>query len=303
APPVVVVGSRTPWGREERAAARRLGGTVVHLLFGPPECGFGATSEVVAEDGPRTTIGRPLGHVAAEVLDRSGSPVPVAVPGELHLGGPGLARGVGNGTPPRHPTGLVARRLHDGRIEVLGPVAATTALRGFRVDRARIEAALGRHPTVRHVTLTVEEPEPGDAQLVAHVVPEGDQAPALGELRVHLWRELPGYAWPRRLVVVGSPAGEAAPAPPSPPTPQERLLAGLWADVLGVDALPVEENYWQRFSFLDAVARAREAGVRLDDAQVGRNRTIAALAADLAAAQPGRGVRRPTSLPTHADAV
>ncbi|HEX2193079.1 MAG TPA: condensation domain-containing protein [Acidimicrobiales bacterium] len=287
-PPVVVVGSRLATGRDERIPSALLQHSVVHRLFGPPECGFAATSELLAERGPRLTIGRPLVHVTAEVLDPAGSAVPVQVPGELHLGGAGLARRAGRDDPRRHPTGLVARHLPDGRIEVLGPVAGTVLLRGLRVDRLRLEAALARHPSVRRVALTVEEAGPGDPHLVAHVVPEGDEHPTLAELRVHLWRELPGCPWPRALVLSN---GSRSPVTAGfgPPTPEEALLARLWADALSVEALPVETNYWQRFSFLDAVARAREAGLRVGARQVSRNRTIAGLAADLAS---GRDVGR-----------
>jgi hypothetical protein len=182
----------------------------------------------------------------------------------------------------------VARRLPDGRIEVLGGVAGTAALRGLRVDYGRIEAVLARHPAVRQVTVTVEEVEPGDPHLVAHVVPGGGEPPTLPGLQVHLWRELPGYPWPRRLVLADAAGGGAREADAASPTPEERLLAGLWADALGVPRVPVDENYWQRFSFLDAVARAGEAGIRLDAAQVSHHRTIAGLAAELAAERARR---------------
>ncbi|HWC11609.1 MAG TPA: AMP-binding protein, partial [Acidimicrobiales bacterium] len=289
-PPVVVAGSRTAVGPDERAAAARLQGSLVHHVYGPPECGFAAASELATEGGPRRTLGRPLAPVIAEVLDADGSHVALQVPGELYLGGPGLARGAGKGEPSRYHTGLVARRLPDGRIEAIGPARTTALLRGLRVDCSRIETALRGHPAVRRVSVTVEGADRRDPHLAARVVPAGDEPPTLAELRVHLWRALPGYPWPRALVV-GDGAGSETDGPgPGPPTPEERLLSALWADVLGVDAVPVGANYWQEFSFLQAIARAREAGLRIADRQVSRNRTIAGLAADLAAR---RGRRRP----------
>ena len=165
-----------------------------------------------------------------------------------------------------------------------GPAAAPARLRGFTVDRSRIEAVLARHPAVRHVSVTIEETEPGDAHLVAHVVPAGGEPPTLAGLRVHLWRALPGYAWPRALVLAGGGReGEAPQAGAGSSAPHAELLARAWADTLGIDEVPPDANYWQRFSFLDAVARVREAGIRLGDAQVARNRTIVGLATDVAA--------------------
>jgi hypothetical protein len=154
---------------------------------------------------------------------------------------------------------------------------------------------LARHPAVRHVSVTIEETEPGDAHLVAHVVPAGGEPPTLAGLRVHLWRALPGYAWPRALVLAGGGReGEATEAGPGPSLPQAELLARAWADELGIDEVPPDANYWQRFSFLEAVARIRDAGIRLGEGQVARNRTIIGLATDLAVgrerarARPGR---------------
>ena len=176
-----------------------------------------------------------------------------------------------------------------------GSAASGARIRGFPVDPRRVEDVLARHPAVGRVTVAVEESQPGDAHLVAHVVPVGDEPPTLDQLRVHLWRELPGYAWPGVLVLAdraaevadARPAREAAPA-------EARLLARAWADELGVEDLPPDANYWQRFSFLEAVARVRDAGVRVGDAQVARNRTITALATDVAAtARRGGGRRLP----------
>ncbi|MDQ4132536.1 MAG: hypothetical protein M3179_04860, partial [Actinomycetota bacterium] len=293
-PPVVVVGSRTPIGARERARAAALDRSVVHYLFGPPECGFAATVELAAEGGTRLTVGRPLAHVIAEVLDPSGARVPVQVAGELHLTRRGLAR---------HATGHLARRLPDGRLEVLGATEAATLLRGLRIDRRLVEAAIARHAAVRRATVTIEGAEDGDPHLVAHVIPEGAHGPSFTELRVHLWEQLPGYAWPRKLVIPPSENVELDDGSASR-TPEERLLGGAWADVLGVDTVSREQNYWLRFSFLDAVARLREAGMRLGNAQVARNRTLRTLASDLAAARrrAGRGSQKP-SLPGRENAM
>lgn len=159
-------------------------------------------------------------------------------------------------------------------------------VRGLRGDRARLEAALARCPGVADVGLAV----PDGHRLVAYVVPMGDRAPSLAELRRTLWTQLPGALWPAAAVTVDEvprrPGGRPDPSalpPPPPPSPRPGsspggdALAALW----GV-AYP-DRPYWQDFSFLDALAEARQAGLAVSDEQVARNRTVATLAADLEA--------------------
>jgi non-ribosomal peptide synthetase component F len=267
--PVIVVGSQAAPGDGLTHVVRRLHGARAFLLFGPPECSFGATLEPVADGGARLTAGRPLVGVKARVLDPAGRPVHVSSVGELHLGEGGTALLA---------TGHLARFLPDSRIELLGRVDDVTELRGFRVDRARIEAVLRRSPVVREASVAVADDVPGHPRLVASIVAKADGAATLAELRALLWRELPGYAWPAAMVE-GPNAGVADPGI----IPETAVLAALWADVLGVDRVAPDENYWQRFSFLDVVARAREAGIPITGEQVTRNRTVATLAADMAA--------------------
>jgi hypothetical protein len=133
---------------------------------------------------------------------------------------------------------------------------------------------------VREASVAVADDVPGHPRLVASIVAKADGAATLAELRALLWRELPGYAWPAAMVE-GPNAGVADPGI----IPETAVLAALWADVLGVDRVAPDENYWQRFSFLDVVARAREAGIPITGEQVTRNRTVATLAADMAASR------------------
>ena len=287
--PVIVVGSRAPVAGDVFRALAGLDRAGVVQLFGPPGCSFGATVEASPGAGGRLSVGRPMANVTTHVLDGSGTPVPVGAAGELHVGGAGVARGYLAGAAlggRQYPTGLLARYLPDGRIEVLSAVADTVDFGGLRIDRARMEAALGRCPAVREARIVVSGDRPAERRLVAHVVPRGPEAPTLARLQAWLWTELPGYAWPAALVLVAAlpaPAGADGAAQ----VPEARFLAALWAEVLGVDDVPLDENYWQRFSFLEVVARARAAGVRLGDHQVTRNRTLATLAADMAAERLG----------------
>ncbi|MGI8776226.1 MAG: AMP-binding protein [Acidimicrobiales bacterium] len=280
------------------------------VLYGPPECTFGATVDADVRAGGRSTVGRPLAGVTAHVLDPSGAPVPLQVTGELCVGGAGLARGdseataagcfvtrsVAGGPEVRlFRTGQRARWLPDGRIEVLGAMSDAVGLRGFAVDRARIQAALVRCPGVRDARVVVEPDADGSPRLAAYVVPDRDAGPTLAQLRVFLWSLLPGYAWPAAVVVVADTAASAdavgggrvghRPTDHATGTAEEAFVAALWAEVVGVDRVDGGENYWQSFPFLDVVTGAVEAGVVVDGHRVARNRTVATLAVDLAAGQ------------------
>ncbi len=180
---------------------------------------------------------------------------------------------------------------------------AHVELRGFRVDPSRVGTTLVRCPGVREAAVVAGE-DSGETRLVAYVVP-GDGAggaPTLAGLRSFLWTELPGYAWPAAMVVMPAlrrssdgrldaatlPAPDALeharnPVPAS--TGEELLLASLWAEVLGVEEVGVDTNYWQRFSFVDVLARAAAAGMPVSGQQVRRNRILQTLAADLAASR------------------
>ena len=169
-------------------------------------------------------------------------------------------------------------------------------LRGFAVDPGVIETAVADCPGVRDLVLALREVA-GAERLVAYVVPDGEP-PSLAELRVRLWRRLPGYAWPAAMVLVPElgrrPGGEldreALLPPDATPTvagpAEEVALAAAWAEALGVERLTPGANYWQSFSFLEAAAGLSRAGLPLPRSHIARNRTLHALSVDLAA---GRG--------------
>ncbi|HEX2041487.1 MAG TPA: condensation domain-containing protein [Acidimicrobiales bacterium] len=266
----VVVGSREPFGPP-------VGGASVRHLYGPPQCAFGA-GLVTAGPGGRLLL-TPLVGVDASVRDDTGHPAPIGVTGELHLARPGDAAS--------WRSGILGRHRPDGTMELVAKASDVLQLRGFTVDRAKLEAVLARCPGVGDVRVTVTGGDSGDERLVAHVVPDGAHAPTLADLQLQVWSELPGYAWPAQLLLdepaVASSAGAKETTAGSGELPEAAFLAALWAEVLGVETVPTDANYWQRFSFLEVVSRARAAGVPLRDEQITRNRTIATLAADLAA--------------------
>jgi len=311
--PVLVVGTREGVAPDLWRALRELTGVCAHVVYGPPECAFAATASTSAR-----AAGRPLANVASWVLDPRGHPVPARAVGELHIAGPGLCRGCPG--PPdatddrfvEHPlggestrlyrTGALARSFPDGSVEVLGPIEADCDLRGFRVEPARIRTALAGCPGVRDLTVTLQRDERGEPSLVARVVPDG-RPPTLSQLRAHLWTRLPGYAWPTSLVVVaplpgqsrGEPAARGGPpddtsaagAGPATGAPGG-ILRSLWGEVVGVERMASAENYWQAFSFIEALGRARDEGLSVPGEHVTSNRTIETLATALdAARRPG----------------
>ncbi len=249
--------------------------------YGPTEAAICATAERYT-GGERLPIGRPIDWVEAYVLDRRGHPVPAGVPGELCLSGPGLARGYLN-RPERtaasfvpHPlatlpgerlyrTGDLCRQSHDGEIEFLGRLDHQVKIRGLRIELGDIEAALLSSPGVRDAVVVVREDpsdradrSPGDRRLVAYVVGEFSVA----ELRAALRERLPDYMVPAAFVTLETlpltPTRKVdrkalpAPEPPgggeeplAPRTPVEEILAGIWAELLGLDRVGAGANFFE----------------------------------------------------------
>ncbi|MFP2903247.1 phosphopantetheine-binding protein, partial [Corallococcus sp. 4LFB] len=205
-------------------------------------------------------------------------PTPFGVPGEVFLGGEGLARGylgqpaltaerfVPNpfSTSPGarlYRTGDLARWRADGQLEFLGRNDNQVKLRGFRIELGEIEAALARQPGVREVAVLVREDVPGDKRLVAYLV-LAPEAPSVSELRRALQQQLPGYMVPAHLLPLDAlpltPNGKldrrALPAPDARPSldtgfiaPQSALevqLASAWQAVLRLDKVGIHDNFF-----------------------------------------------------------
>src|SRR5439155_1122878 len=221
------------------ALADDLAGCGLELwnMYGPTETTIWSTVEPVRAKGERPSIGRPIANTTLFVLDRCGAPTPLGVPGELHIGGAGLARGYRNrpeltaerfvedpfsGAPGArlYKTGDLTRYRPDGAIEFLGRLDHQIKLRGFRIELGEIETRLAEHPSVAAVAATVHTKGSKDPALVAYVVPAGE--PADGEeLRRFLAASLPAYMVPTTIVALDglplTPNGkidrEALPAP------------------------------------------------------------------------------------------
>jgi amino acid adenylation domain-containing protein len=261
-----------------QALYARPGVERVFNLYGPSEDTTYSTWELVPRDCVLPpTIGRPIAGREAYILDEAGEPVPLGVVGELYLAGAGLARGYLHrpeltadrfGPHPLDPrpavrayrTGDLARRLPDGRIVFLGRRDHQVKLRGFRIELGEVEAALRRHPHIRAVAVVVREDVPGDRRLVAYGV--GDPSlPDPGELRRWLLRTLPDAMIPSAFVSIDElpltpnrkldrgrlPAPEVAPAGTAvvPRTPVIEILAGIFADVLGLPDVDITQDFFE----------------------------------------------------------
>ncbi|MGK9247896.1 amino acid adenylation domain-containing protein, partial [Inquilinus limosus] len=264
-------------------------------------------------DGAYVPIGRPVGDRRAYVLDGRLQPVPVGVAGELYIGGGGLARGyVGRpdltaerfvpdpyGEPGSrmYRTGDVVRWRPDGAIDYLGRADHQVKIRGYRIEPGEIEARLLSHPQVRGAVASAMA-SPGGKRLVAHVAaPEAGEG-LEAELKAHLAGQLPEYMVPSRILVLPAlpllPTGKldrkALPEPEwesgsraEPEGEAERVLAGIWAEVLGVPSVGATDNFFElggdSILSLQVVSRARRAGLVLTPRQLFEHQTVRGLAA------------------------
>ncbi|HYH78192.1 MAG TPA: amino acid adenylation domain-containing protein, partial [Longimicrobium sp.] len=306
-------------------------GLVVVNGYGPTEnTTFTACARIAAPGEVEGTvpIGTPIAHTSIFILDPAMRPVPVGVPGELYAGGAGLARGyVGRPgmTAERfvpNPFGGAGERLYrtgdrvrgrgDGRIEFLGRADAQVKIRGFRVEPGEVEAALLAHPGVREAVVAVHEDAPGDRRLVAYavaddVVDDAGGAPDAAALKAYLAARLPDHLVPSSVVLLPAfpltPNGKvdraALPAPGAeaaeqvaPRTPTEEIVAGIWADLLHLPAVGVEDDFFvlggHSLLATQVAARVREAfGVEVALRALFDAPTVAALAASVDAALAG----------------
>ena len=255
-------------------AERWAGAVQLHDAYGPTEATVAATSRRVPAEGGAASIGRPLEHVRVRVLDGRMGLVPAGIPGELYVGGAGLARGY-LGRPaltaerfvPDPFSAVPGARLYrtgdraywrpDGTLAYGGRLDAQVKVRGFRIEPGEIEAALLRQADVSAAAVAVREDAPGDRRLVAYVV-GGAQADAL---RAGLRQALPEHMVPAAFVALTelprTPSGKldrrAFPAPDyasaperyvAPRTQTEALLARIWADVLRVERVGAADSFF-----------------------------------------------------------
>ncbi|MGB6648698.1 MAG: amino acid adenylation domain-containing protein, partial [Bacteroidota bacterium] len=274
---VLAGGESCPRELAERWGADRR----FYNLYGPTEstvvvCCHESDGDIGA--AATVPVGRPIANIQFHILDAMFNPVPVGVPGELHIGGVALARGYLNRPDmtaerfipdPFHAeagvrmyrTGDLARYLSDGSVEILGRMDHQVKIRGFRVELGEIEAALRTHHEVQEVVVLVREDSPGIKRLTAYIVPDQDPGPSAGSLRDFLKERLPDYMVPSAYVVMDEfPLNsnekvdrKSLPVPDMeaeeeergvPRTPVEEMLAGIWSQVLGVEKVGINDNFF-----------------------------------------------------------
>jgi amino acid adenylation domain-containing protein len=262
--------------------AERLTATGVELwnMYGPTETTVWSTCANMTDASKATTIGRPIANTHVWIMDARKGLCPVGVPGELFIGGAGVALGYWNrpnltaerfvpnpfSTVPgerMYRTGDRARYLPDGSIEFLGRLDDQVKIRGFRIELGEIEAALGEHASLREAVVLAWEDPPGDKRLVAYVVPADPAEVDVEWLRPFLQTRLPDYMQPATYVVLEqlplTPAGKldrrALPAPQhgrdtaahsfvAPRGALEEAIAEIWREVLRVEQVGVHDNFF-----------------------------------------------------------
>ena len=261
----------------------RLPQSILLNLYGSSEVSADSTwyDTKQGKSLPCVPIGRPIGNTQIYLLDRHLQPVPIGVPGELYIGGAGLAQGYLNRpkltaekfipNPFSNEPGArlyktedLARYLPDGNLEFLGRIDHQVNIRGFRIELGEIEAVLGQHPAVQQAVVVVWEDALDDARLVAYVVPQQEPPPTSSALRSFLQQKLPEHIVPSAFVLLAAlpltPNGKldrrALPTPDwtrpaladafvAPRNKLEQGIAEMWQTLLGIEPIGIHDNFFE----------------------------------------------------------
>ncbi|MEH2382478.1 MAG: amino acid adenylation domain-containing protein [Nostoc sp.] len=251
-------------------------------LYGSSEVSADVTHHRISPQASmpeHVSIGRPIANTQIYILDATGQPAPIGIPGELHIGGDGLARGYLNRleltaekfipnpfenskVSRLYKTGDLARYLPNGEIEYIGRIDHQIKVRGFRIELGEIEALLCQHPAVRETVVIIRSDSADSQRIVAYVVPQTEQTLTITELRDFLESKLPNYMVPAAFVILealpltpnGKVDRKVLPVPDAtqlvsdftpPSTPIEQMLGGIWAEVLGLEKVGIHHNFFE----------------------------------------------------------
>lgn len=283
---VIIGGEKAAFDRVVAWHKRVRNGVRLVNTYGPTETTVAVTMcDLAPEDESQKLntipIGRPLANTTAYILDEALRPVPIGAPGELLIGGPGVARGYvkrpdltnekfiqdpfsENRGARLYRTGDLVRYRPNGNIEFLGRIDNQIKIRGFRVELEEIEQALRTQDGVADCVVAMHEDSEGDKRLIAYVVPTAGRRLTNSDFRNALKTRLPSYMIPAAFEVIEAlpllPSGKinrrALPAPRftrdddqetfvAPRTPIERLLAAEWCDVLKLDRVGIHDNFFE----------------------------------------------------------
>ncbi|MDB9319490.1 non-ribosomal peptide synthetase [Nodularia spumigena] len=280
--------------------------------YGPTEATVVTTLERLNPTNTSVSIGKPISNAQVYILDQYQQPVPIGVPGELHIGGAGLARGywqrpeltaekfIENTEGNRlYKTGDLVRLRRDGNLEYLGRVDNQVKIRGFRIELGEIETVLRQHPQISQAVVIAHQEITGQKRLVAYFVPQAPQ-PTIDELRQFLKQKLPNYMIPAAFMVLDSipmtPNQKvdyrALPTPDfsrsdedkfaAPRTLIEEKLVAIWSEVLRIENVGIHDNYFElggdSILSIQLVSKASQAGIQIAAKQLFRYQTIAELA-------------------------
>lgn len=324
------LGSLKPWldcyGDEQPRLVNMYGitETTVHVSYRPLNI-----SDVIANMG--SLIGRAIPDLQLYILDRHMQPTPIGIPGEIYIGGAGLAREYYNrpdltaerfvpnpfdGSPGRrlYKSGDQARFLPDGDIEYIGRIDRQVKIRGFRIELGEIESAMNRHEAVQQA-LAVVRGEAKEKRLVAYVVPRREQKLDISQLRDSLKEKLPSHMIPATFVILeslpltshGKIDYRLLPEPDratpdaerpyiAPRTSTESLLAEIWEDVLQIDRVGIHDNFFDlggdSIKSIQIQVKAQQVAMDFSVQQLFRYNTISDLAQSLSNGNGARPLRR-----------
>jgi len=312
----VIVAGEACSGETAAEHHRKLPAVQLYNEYGPTE-GTVWSSVYRSEKTDADTmlpIGRAIAGVRIYILDEQCQPAPIGISGELCIGGAGLAQGYLNQPAltaekfiPNpfsadgerlYKTGDLARFRADGEIEFLGRIDNQVKIRGYRIELGEIEARLLQHPAIAAAAVLATEDNPGNKRLTAYIVPSSE--PETQDLQRYLGQALPDFMVPSLFISLDklplTPNGKLdhkrLPQPDlsglsashyeEPQTPVERALAGIWSELLAVKRVGRHDNFFElggdSILSIQAVSRARQAGIVITPKLLFQHQTVAALA-------------------------